>query len=1012
MKLFLLAFLLTISTAFSQQTINDLTVKKFTVVNTKLGAKPCPLMSESQRNAIAIPENGDCIYNTTTLKLNTYDGALWKAAGGGGIDAWETAFAYKAGNLIVQSSKIYSAVSDHTSGTFATDLADSKWTEISQGVTDHTALTNIGTNTHAQIDTHIANTSNSATATLTNKTISGLDNTLTNITATTNANLTGMVTSLGNATTVITNANLTGDVTSIGNATTIGSGKVTNSMLAGSIDLTSKVTGVLPIANGGTGSVTKNFADLTTTQTIAGVKTFSNDLNFDGEVKSSSKISSDNLFRSNNFLINPSFENATILDGWTCSVGTASTDSTNKVDGSKSLGIISSGSGFRCQQLITTNAASLKGQQAHALVPVMTTDNAVNVCAIVDNVDTNCKVVQTTSTDSPFKSVPVEFIMGGTNNGVVIKSATTTALATSIDRAEIKLGLPNSLRIGDAYQVGNLKYATAANCIWGTSSTTMVNYSADTDCATPVVTGELVAPVGKTLSFTLNAKVGTYYFVANGLFLQSSATAGSSAYRFSDGTLNSSNQQCHGANMGCPTITGSITYTSAGSKTINLQGSVSTASQTNQVYAADANRELEISVYYFPPANQTSSYLAANGNTEWAPCGHTASDFTGFGTVTNIETQCKKDGGDLLMRGKFTSGTSTAVEARLNLKLSGTALTSANSSSISSIQPVGIAASNESSGTVPNFYTMVRPSEAFVAFSRASVSSTAFYTPVNGNAFVSSGSVISLNARIPIAGWGSPLYSSLSFANMEKCANDYECADGFKALISAAGVPSLETPEWINGNAVIANTSEFTLTFQNYLRDGVNPLTSNMVCEATAADVNSNNNIQVIAQTLSTITVKTAGTGAANARAFNLTCWKTLADFKPKTAKIATSIGVPTVPGIVGVSTGERVDTFKYNFNGGSASTACTTGSCTVNQIGTALSIVTRSSTGTYANTYGKTYTKLQCDIFGVSGAASNIGYSKSYYCENCNTLSMFIANSNNTALADGWGFVDCLGAY
>ena len=43
----------------------------------------------------------------------------------------------------------------------------------------------------------------------------------------TNANLTGMVTSVGNATTVVTNANLTGDVTSVGNATTLASTAVT-----------------------------------------------------------------------------------------------------------------------------------------------------------------------------------------------------------------------------------------------------------------------------------------------------------------------------------------------------------------------------------------------------------------------------------------------------------------------------------------------------------------------------------------------------------------------------------------------------------------------------------------------------------------------------------------------------------------------------------------------------------------------------------------------------------------
>lgn len=47
----------------------------------------------------------------------------------------------------------------------------------------------------------------------------------------------------GTATTVTTNANLTGPITSVGNATSI-----TNS----SIDLTTKVTGILPIANGGT----------------------------------------------------------------------------------------------------------------------------------------------------------------------------------------------------------------------------------------------------------------------------------------------------------------------------------------------------------------------------------------------------------------------------------------------------------------------------------------------------------------------------------------------------------------------------------------------------------------------------------------------------------------------------------------------------------------------------------------------------------------------------------------
>lgn len=49
-----------------------------------------------------------------------------------------------------------------------------------------------------------------------------------------------------------------------------------------SVDLTSDVTGVLPVANGGTGSASQNFVDLTTGQTVAGTKTFSADTLWSG----------------------------------------------------------------------------------------------------------------------------------------------------------------------------------------------------------------------------------------------------------------------------------------------------------------------------------------------------------------------------------------------------------------------------------------------------------------------------------------------------------------------------------------------------------------------------------------------------------------------------------------------------------------------------------------------------------------------------------------------------------
>ena len=59
---------------------------------------------------------------------------------------------------------------------------------------------------------------------------------------------------------------------------------VTGQGYLSSVDLTSDVSGVLPIANGGTGSSTQNFVDLSSSQTIGGVKTFSSNATFNGDI--------------------------------------------------------------------------------------------------------------------------------------------------------------------------------------------------------------------------------------------------------------------------------------------------------------------------------------------------------------------------------------------------------------------------------------------------------------------------------------------------------------------------------------------------------------------------------------------------------------------------------------------------------------------------------------------------------------------------------------------------------
>jgi microcystin-dependent protein len=88
---------------------------------------------------------------------------------------------------------------------------------------------------------------------------------------------------------LVSNATHTGDVTGSTTLTIANDVVTTAKIAAGAITdskvtdvAASKITGTLPVSKGGTGSDTQNFVDLTNAQTIAGAKTFGNDIMIKG----------------------------------------------------------------------------------------------------------------------------------------------------------------------------------------------------------------------------------------------------------------------------------------------------------------------------------------------------------------------------------------------------------------------------------------------------------------------------------------------------------------------------------------------------------------------------------------------------------------------------------------------------------------------------------------------------------------------------------------------------------
>lgn len=323
-------------------------------------------------------------------------------------------------------------------------------------------------------------------------------------------------------------------------------------------------------------------------------------------------------------------------------------------------------------------------------------------------------------------------------------------------------GMETPLVAGAGAQwVGTIDYGYAANCDWNSTSTSFGNFSEDTDCNTPTVTGSVTAPATKVpgVVVPVDDKNARYMFVARGQFRTGGGTD-ACAYRFSDGT-DSSLQQSGDLGVRSYIIESAITFSSTGSKTVQMQAKSESAADSCRIQPNLAAREFSIDVYKMGGTGAVGNVL-----NEWQDIDGVT--FTGLGTVSGTTVKGRRVGDSLELLGYTVAGTVSGSTFSINLP-SGYPIDTAKAGS--STRKLGDG--HTISGSA-GFYA--NTGWAAAIFSDGSDTDSLFaayrgtgsvYEKMTGSTFSQSGAGVAFHAIVPISGWtggfaggGGKIYSA------------------------------------------------------------------------------------------------------------------------------------------------------------------------------------------------------------------------------------------------------------
>ena len=665
---------------------------------------------------------------------------------------------------------------------------------------------------------------------------------------------------------------------------------------------------------------------------------------------------------SENMLLNPNFE-APTLSGWTCTSGTCTIESTVFSSGKQSAKIVPAANIFDFSQQVNIPANIQKQGVMGLIYNFPATCTTASVQTIVDG--TVQTTVPTTNLilDGAFHSIEIPTVFGAISAKIRAFSTATCSGNIYIDKAYISQGIGyQNLMLDNVYSA---QITTTSGAISNQNKTFISSCTAANPTVCTFTTGIFtVAPTCVTMA------------INNGVLAQVSA-------------------------ISAPSVSFQTTNAGTAVAAASIPLYVSCQKSGNDYLASSAN-----------------VYSSTNGNYDWTSYTPT---LVGFGSPTGIDFKQRRVGGDLEVIGSFVNGTPTAVTAKISLP-SGLSI---DANRVLGTQRTYLGALYRgvfnTTNSVPQIQmgptpivedTPTSTTDVFFSYQTNSSASTFAISVGTGIAGVA-GDTMVVRFTVPIAGWSTSNVIVGSFEKIEKCASVAECIDVVSAKFSSSGVISdLNLPGAMSLTS-LTDTSLYTIAFSGF--------TSIPTCTVSSVDNAATNGTyaRIDSISLSSIVIRTFYTSGAlikNPYPFNLSCQKTGVDSKPKTAKIASSIGVPTVPGI----TTEAIDTFSVSFGESSLSTVCSTSPCYIDQFGQAgskgiqsggaVTSITRSSVGAYVLNTTKTYTKLKCMSSVNTNTIVNL-LQATMGCTSCSSLP-FSYVQPTVAYIDSFATLMCQGSY